>query len=105
MKLIKRVNIKKKDIIHNVFNKVGIPSFYASKILNDLIDILILDLHLYKVLKIKNFGTFKLMSKKERKGRNPKNKLNYVISERKVVTFKSSDKLKNKININAKKKK
>ncbi len=50
------------------------------------------------VVKISNFGNFKVLNKKERVGRNPKNKVETKISARKVVTFKSSNFFKNKIN-------
>ena len=60
MKTIKRINIKKKDIAKKVSNEVGIPFTYALKILNDLIYILILDLLLFRTLKIKHFGSFNL---------------------------------------------
>ena len=51
-------------------------------------------------MKIKKFGTFSLNYKKKRNGRNPKNKKSYEIQERNVVTFKASENLKFKININ-----
>ena len=97
MKTIKRINIKKKDIAKKVSNEVGIPFTYALKILNDLIYILILDLLLFRTLKIKHFGSFNLQKKKKRKGKNPKNNISYDISERNVVTFKCSEKLKKKM--------
>ena len=39
-----RLNLKKKDIIRNIFLKVGLSSLYSSKIVNDIIKILISDL-------------------------------------------------------------
>jgi Bacterial nucleoid DNA-binding protein len=47
---------------------------------------------------IKNFGTFKTINKRERKGRNPKNKKIYKISERRTLSFRVSKKLNDKIN-------
>ena len=44
-------------------------------------------------LNLKNIGSFSLISKKERIGRNPKTKKEYVISERKSVSFKPSKSL------------
>ncbi len=49
-------------------------------------------------MKITGFGTFKVHSKKERMGRNPKTSEPAVISARKTVSFKSSRLVKNKIN-------
>mgnify|MGYP006249542959 CR=1 FL=1 len=51
-----------------------------------------------KDIVIKNFGTFKTTYKKEREGRNPKNKVKYKISARKSLSFISSKRLNEKIN-------
>ena len=103
MTSINRNNTKKKDIVGNIFTNIGISSFYSTKIVNDFINILIFNLLSNKFLKIKNFGTFNLLKKNIRMGRNPKNKKNYEILERNIVSFKPSEKLKTKVNINAKK--
>jgi|TARA_B110000914_G_C15287956_1_gene365246 integration host factor subunit alpha len=96
----RRKNIKKKDIINNIFLNIGIPSVYSAKVVNDIINILILNIKKYKKLKIKNFGSFSLQNKKKRIGRNPKNNDPYEISERIVVSFKMSKNLEKKINKN-----
>ena len=49
-------------------------------------------------IKISKLATFKLVSKKERMGRNPKTGEEAVISKRKVISCKFSKYLKNKIN-------
>ena len=49
-------------------------------------------------IKISNFGTFSVLYKKERIGRNPKTKIAAKIKPRKVVKFKPSLILKNKLN-------
>ena len=41
-------------------------------------------------IKISNFGTFSIRLKKSRLGRNPKTKVEKIISERKVLLFKPS---------------
>ncbi len=47
---------------------------------------------------ISGFGKFKVKNKKERRGRNPATGEGLILSPRRVVTFKSSDKLRNRIN-------
>ena len=49
-------------------------------------------------VKISSFGTFKIINKKERIGRNPKTKVEAKISSRKVATFKPSLIIKEKLN-------
>ena len=94
----KRQNSKKKDIIEEIHSNVGISTNYTSQIVSDIIYMLSTNLRLENKLKIKNFGVFSLQQKKERIGRNPKNKDRHVITERIVVKFKVSDVLKKKIN-------
>ena len=49
-------------------------------------------------IKLSSFGSFLIKRKKSRMGRNPKTKIEAVISERNVVIFRPSMQLKNKIN-------
>ena len=53
MKTAIRNNTHKKNIINNISNTVGIPFSYASKIIDDLISIVISNVALQKHLKIK----------------------------------------------------
>ena len=48
-------------------------------------------------VKISNFGSFSIRQKKERPGRNPNTNEEHPISARKVVTFKASQKLKERV--------
>jgi len=98
MALIKRNNTKKEDIVNNIFNNIGISFTYSLKITDDLINILVSNLIFHKSLKIKNFGKFDLIFKKERTGRDPISKKTHQISERNVISFHASDYLKKKIN-------
>jgi|TARA_B110000285_G_C14988125_1_gene544888 integration host factor subunit alpha len=100
----KETNLKKEDIAKNISKKVGISSLYSTTIINDIIKILQDNLKLRLKLKIKNFGVFVTQYKKKRLGRNPKNKQEHDISERIVVSFKTSDHLKRKINKSVKNK-
>ena len=100
---VNRNNTHKKNIINNIYNKVGLPSIYAAKLVNDLLSILISDIITQKIFKIKNFGTFNLRKKKKRIGRNPKNKIIHEILERNVIVFKAAEELKRKLNRDAKK--
>ena len=104
MKTLSRDNTDKKDIAKNIFNTTGIPLSYASKLVDDLIAIIIFCTYTKKSLKIKNFGFLSLKKKNKRTGRNPKNKIKYDILERNVLTFKAADKLNKKVNSHVKKK-
>ena len=47
---------------------------------------------------VSGFGKFCIKDKKQRRGRNPATGSDLILRERKVVTFKCSGKLRNRIN-------
>ena len=98
-----RDNTSKKKLVRNILEITGIPASLSRRLVNDAIKILISNIVKNKNIKIKNFGTINLQKKKNRMGRNPKNKIKYEIFARNVLTFKPSDPLKRKINNDHKK--
>ena len=95
--MIAQNNFTKKDILNFLSKKKGYPVLFSQKIINDLIEILIYEIKTNN-LNLKNIGTFKIIDKKERIGRNPKTKEIYKIKARKSLTFKPSVNLSNAIN-------
>jgi len=95
-----RVNLTKKDIVNSIYMQIGFSKKISESLLDDIIEIIINNLKKYKKLKISNFGTFTIRSKKSRIGRNPKTREEKKISERNVVSFKPSKDFKNYINYN-----
>ena len=53
-----------------------------------------------KPVKLSGFGNFSLRDKSARPGRNPKTRKDVLVKARRVVTFRSGLKLKNKIEKN-----
>lgn len=51
-----------------------------------------------KKVKISGFGNFEIREKEARKGRNPQTGAEITISERRVLTFKPSQVLKERLN-------
>jgi len=84
--------LKKKDIIDNLGKKTGFSLNLSKKLINDLVIILIEDIKSGSV-NLKNVGSFKLIKKKERVGRNPKTKEEFIISSRKSISFTTSKKI------------
>ena len=68
--------------------------------MDDFFEAIIAEIIKSKKIKISSFGTFSVLSKKERVGRNPKTKIEAKIFPRKVVKFKPSLLLKTKLNKN-----
>jgi len=91
-------NYTKKELINKVYQNLGFSKNFSSIIINDFFDYISSQLIKTKKVKISSFGTFDVISKNERIGRNPKTKVEAKIAARKVVRFKASDIIKKKIN-------
>ena len=87
---MEKQNISRDEIASAMKSEFGFNRKLCLDIVNDIIDIIIDGLKVDKKVKIHNFGTFKLNSKKGRIGRNPKTKEEFNISSRNVITFKAS---------------
>jgi DNA-binding protein HU-beta len=84
----------KADIVKNVADTLKIKETDALRIVDAILEstkeIIVRD----KRLEIRDFGVFQLKERKERIGRNPKNKKEYPIPARKVVTYKMGREMK-----------
>jgi len=83
-------NITRDDIAEYINQEFGLTKKDCNNLVNDILEQIIEGLTSEKIVKIHNFGTFKLKHKKERIGRNPKTKQNFMISERNVISFTPS---------------
>ena len=88
----------RKDITNKVFQKVGFSKNFSSKLIDDFFESFIIELIKSNKIKISSFGTFEVVNKRERIGRNPKTKVETKILARKVVRFKPSLLIKKKLN-------
>ena len=93
-------NITREDISEYINSEFGLSKYDCNNIVNEIIEQIISGLIDDNVVKIHNFGTFKLRQKDQRIGRNPKTKVEVMILPRKVISFIPSKHLKNKINKN-----
>ena len=93
-----RKNIKRKDLIANVYFNIGFSKTISENIVYDIFNLFTNNIISNNVLKISNFGNFIKKNKKQRIGRNPKTKEVKVISSRNIIIFKASNFLKKRIN-------
>ena len=91
------INFKKEDIAKILSSKSGLSISYSKKLINDLIVIMFEIINTDKLI-LKNFGSFKILNKKSRLGRNPKTKEKFIISARKTVSFTPSKKISKDLN-------
>ena len=94
-----RVNLTKKDLVNLIYMQIGFSKKISEILVDEFFDLIITSLKKEKKLKISNFGTFTIRTKKSRIGRNPKTKEEKKISSRNVVLFKPSKDFKNLINL------
>ena len=91
------MSLGRKDIVKNISTKAQISSKTAKLFLNRFIDQITLNVFKNSI-KISNFGTFYIHNAPRRLGRNPKTKEEFLIKERKKVSFISSKKTKDLLN-------
>ena len=91
-------NITREEISQYINSEFGLSKLDCNNIVKEIIEIIILGLLNDNIVKIHNFGTFKLRQKKQRIGRNPKTKVEVIIAPRKVISFLPSKHLLNKVN-------
>jgi len=96
-------NFTRKDLSNNIFKTLGFSKNFSSILVDDFFELLIQELIKTGKIKISSFGTFVVINKKARIGRNPKTKEVAEISQRKIIKFKPSLILKKKINNNEQK--
>ena len=85
-------NLTKKELIKNLSKKTGFSFLFLKKLVNDFFEALIQNI-IKNNFNLKNIGTFKVINKKERIGRNPKTKEIFTINSRKSLSFIASNNL------------
>ena len=91
-------NITRDDIAEFINSEFGLTKKDCNNLVNDIIEEIIIGLNENKIVKIHNFGTFKLRRKNARIGRNPKTKEEVMIGPRNVISFLPSKHILKKLN-------
>jgi integration host factor subunit alpha len=85
------------DLAETVYRKVGLSRTESAQLVESVIDEICDAIVRGETVKLSSFATFQVRSKNERIGRNPKTGEEVPILPRKVMTFKASNVLKQKI--------
>ena len=91
-------NFTRKDLSYKIYQNLGFSKSYSSTVIDNFFETFIQELLRSNKIKISSFGTFRVINKKERIGRNPKTKEESIIVPRKVVKFTPSLLVKQKLN-------
>ena len=92
------MELTKVQIVESIHNQIGFTQNGSSEIVETLLEIIKSTLTSGEDVLISNFGKYCVKQKDERKGRNPATGDAMMLAPRKIVTFKCSGKLRDRIN-------
>ena len=90
--------LTKADIVETIRMENGYSLKQSSEVTEILMEIIKQSLESGEDVMISGFGKFQVKNKKERRGRNPETGEDLTLPARRVVTFKCSESLRNRIN-------
>ena len=89
--------VTRADLSEAVYREIGLSRVESSKLVEHVLDHIMEALIEGEPVKIAGFGTFTLRDKKERIGRNPKTGKAVPITPRRVLAFKPSQSLRERV--------
>ena len=88
----------KDHIIDSVHNHLNLPKNRSTELVESILEIMKKTLENGEDVMVSGFGKFCIREKRQRRGRNPQTGEDLMLGARKVVTFKCSGRLKEKVN-------
>ena len=92
------MTLTKAHIVDQIRDEIGFTRNECSELVESLLEIIKSRLESGEDVLVSGFGKFCVREKRERRGRNPATGDVLILTPRKVVTFKCSGKLRDKIN-------
>lgn len=92
------MTLTKADIVEAVQKETGFTKHKSTELVESLLETLKTKLESGEDVLVSGFGKFCVNEKHERRGRNPATGDDMMLRPRKVVTFKCSGKLRNRVN-------
>ncbi len=93
-----RSTVTRSDLAEAIFRRIGLSRLESAHLVEALIEEVSDAILRGENVKLSSFGTFMQRSKRERIGRNPKTGVEATISPRKVLIFKASHIMRDRIN-------
>ena len=90
--------LTKEKIIDSIYNQVGLSKSQSRSVVERLLEIMKQSLESREDILISGFGKFVVKEKSARRGRNPQTTEDLQLRARRVVVFKTSGVLRDKIN-------
>jgi len=92
------MSLTKEDLVNSIQNQLGFSKRKSTDVFESLFEIMKSTLEKEEDILISGFGKFCVKDKNERRGRNPQTGNDMMLGSRRVVVFKWSGILKDKIN-------
>jgi integration host factor subunit alpha len=92
------MTLTKEELVKRIYEQVGLSRLQSRNALEALLEIIKSSLEKGEDVLISGFGKFCVREKKERKGRNPKTTEDITLRARRVLTFKVSGVLRERLN-------
>ena len=89
--------ITRADLTEALYEKVGLSRNESADLVESVLEEMCVSLEAGEEVKLSSFGTFSVQSKRERVGRNPKTGVEATITPRRVLSFRPSHILKNRV--------
>lgn len=91
----------KKDIIMKISEETGLKQVKVKEVVQRTFDMIVESLEKGDKVELRNFGIFKVKTRKGRLGRNPRTGDGVTIPDKKVVSFKPGMKMKVEVEASA----
>jgi len=92
------MTLTKSDIIDSIHHRLGLPKGKSIQVTETLLETMKRTLASGEDVLVSGFGRFCVKNKEERKGRNPQTGKDMMLGSRRVVTFRCSGVLRDKMN-------
>ncbi|MDP7651917.1 MAG: integration host factor subunit alpha [Rhodospirillales bacterium] len=90
--------VTRTELSKAIHNEVGLPRSDCAELLDDVLKMISASLVNGEPFKVTSFGSFTVRHKGKRLGRNPKTGEEVMISPRRVIVFRPSLKLRQRVN-------
>jgi integration host factor subunit alpha len=92
------MTLAKANLIESIYDQVGLSKTKSTQVIESALEIIKKTLENGEDVLISGFGKFSVKDKRGRRGRNPHTGEDLMLDARRVVTFKCSGVLRDKIN-------
>lgn len=96
--LVSEYTVTRADLTEAIYREIGLSRTESAALVESILDHVVKALVDGNSVKLSKFGTFSVREKRQRMGRNPKTGREVPITKRRVLVFKPSNVLKDRVN-------